>query len=113
MALGLASVGSVFPGPEACGQALCLERGTPLDFVAHWHQRFNPNNKSDDDSELSTTTATMTNEEKFDAWFLPTCQAAELGFVSYHPNPINMFWVQPETKEHVPQARQEAHVTHT
>mmetsp|Transcript_50578 Transcript_50578/g.100023 ORF Transcript_50578/g.100023 Transcript_50578/m.100023 type:complete len:611 (-) Transcript_50578:128-1960(-) len=83
----------------ACGQAYCLERGTPVEFVAHWHRRFDPNAHHD----LFPASPSASVQEKFEAWFLPTCQAAEIGFVSYHPNPINVFWVHTGTQERVPQ----------
>ena len=40
---------------------------------------------------------------EFQDWYLPECQGAEIGFVSYHDNPINVFWVDEATGGRVEQ----------
>jgi hypothetical protein len=60
---------------DSCGVALCLERGTALDFVQHWNKRY------------PATTAANNNKKNFKMnefikWYTGECQAAEIGFVS-------------------------------
>ena len=40
-------------GLEGCGRAVCLERGTPLSSVVHWHQRFVPANEPNNTDAVS------------------------------------------------------------
>jgi len=54
----------------ACGRAVCLERGTPIDSIEHWNKYFDP----------SGPTHSLWDE--FSGWFMSECQAAEIGFVS-------------------------------
>ena len=81
-----------------CGRALCLEKGTPKALAKHWNLRFEAAaeaRKAGWGGNLSDAEAFRLRE--FQDWYLPECQGAEIGFVSYHDNPINVFWVDEAT----------------
>ena len=85
--LGLASTGG-------CGQAVCLERGTPLDFVGHWKVDFAPRDVADPAG----------TGRQFVDWVVPSCQKAEIGFVSYHSNPLEVYWIEPGAVQYPPRS---------
>eukprot|EP01041_Mallomonas_annulata_P013835 gene13835-29430_t len=58
-------------------KAICLERGVPLLSVNH------PIPEKIYDESLGS----------FSRWFSETCQSIEMGFISYHPNPIIVYWI--------------------
>ena len=87
-----------------CGRALCLEKGTPKALAKHWNLRFEAAaeaRKAGWGGNLSDAEAFRLRE--FQDWYLPECQGAEIGFVSYHDNPINVFWVDEATGGRVEQ----------
>ena len=102
-------------GLDRCGKAVCLEKGTPLHLTKHWHHRFDDEKGSSGGSGSSGDAHPPPggfNFRRFQDWYLRTCQTAEIGFVSYHPHRLQVFWVDESNGRRVEQgalARGERH----
>mmetsp|Transcript_10135 Transcript_10135/g.12299 ORF Transcript_10135/g.12299 Transcript_10135/m.12299 type:complete len:504 (-) Transcript_10135:91-1602(-) len=73
---------------DSCGIALCLERGSQPEHLQHWNHRYQP------------STRNQFLLPQFNKWYSSTCQAAEIGFVSYNENPISISWIDESSGQH-------------
>ena len=65
---------------EGCW-GICVDRGTTKDLIEH--------------PMIHHVYSEATQDIDMTTWYRENCQQAEIGFVSYHPTPLNVYWIAP------------------
>ena len=60
---------------------ICVDRGTTKDLIEH-PMLYHIYSEATEDVDMAT-------------WYSENCQQAEIGFVSYHPTPLDVYWIAP------------------
>lgn len=77
----------------ACA-AVCLHKGMRSDHLAYPILEHIISFSEEEEGQTAVY-------DKLDKWSHKACQAAEIGFVSNHPNNIDMYWVSNDERHHV------------
>ena len=86
--------------------AVCLSKGTPLDllltpveYLIYSGKRDSLKFKSYNNEIEDYILDESDNEMSLMEWMHDGCQRVEMGWVSYHPNPVSMFWKAPDGRK--------------